>query len=331
MIGTAILFSFGCAKEVTVTAEDQEKSYFDAWMKINHPDLKPFGLGVYIMEDVAGTGDLVTDNDSFVFVEYTVTDLSGNVSGTSHEKLAQQIGSFSAANYYGANAIANDRGYTATGVLETIRGMRVGGTRKAIIPSWLNYTADYDTEEEYIKNSSGSNAIYTITVVDKTDDIIEWQLDSLRRFARNQMAGVDSTMSGYYYLTTREPSDTTTFRSDTSYYINYVGRLLDGHVFDTTIEDTAKVHGIWSSTKTYGPVHITMAEKYSEITMSSNGDSGSTLVDGFSFCLSRLRPYEKGICAFYSELGYGASGSDAVIPGYCPISFEIDVVDEPEG
>lgn len=325
----AVLLSGGCAKESSINSNEMAKSYFDAWMSVNHPGVSPTGLGVYILDDQPGSGSAISDND-FLFLEHTERDLSGNVSSTSVEKLSQQVGTYSAANYYGAEIFINNKAYTETGLLEMIKGMRVGGTRTAVIPSWLNTTADYDTEAEYLKKNEGTNAIFTVHLVDRTDNITKWEIDTLVRYVASNMAAVDSVMYGYHYKTIKEPTDTATFSSDTSFWINYTGRLLNGHVFDTTIEDTAKVHGIWSSSKTYAPMYVVMSENYTDITLGSDeSDSGSTTVGGFAFCLSKLRPYEKGVCAFYSELGYGYSGSGSSIPAYAPLVFEIEVVDNP--
>ena len=60
------------------------------------------------------------------------------------------------------------------GVSELLVGMKVGGHRKAIIPSWLMSYATYETEEEYLEVSTDmSNTIYDVTVTDFTEDITE--------------------------------------------------------------------------------------------------------------------------------------------------------------
>ena len=125
----------------------------------------------------------------------------------------------------------------------------------------------------------------------------------------------DSVKFGCYYRQTGQPSSTEAFPDDTTIYINYTGRLLDGKVFDTTIRDTAKRYGLYSDSKTYSPVSVSYknTESYSEITM---GDSGSTLIDGFSYTISRMKSHEKGVGIFYSVLGYGSSGSGNAIPGF---------------
>ena len=114
--------------------------------------------------------------------------------------------------------------------------------------------------------------------------------------------------------------------SDTTVYINYTGRRMDGVVFDTSVADTAKVYGIYSASKTYEPVPIYWGESYGDITMTT---SKTTPVTGFQMALWNMRPGEKAITAFYSELGYGSSGSGTAIPSYQPISFIIDLVEKP--
>ena len=71
----------------------------------------------------------------------------------------------------------------------------------------------------------------------------------------------------------------------------------------------------------------TMSEKADVITL-----DGSTVISGFAKTLKqmgKLRSGSKAIGMFYSELGYGYSGSSS-IPGYAPLIFEIEFVDKPE-
>ena len=320
-----------CAKEVSTDTSNMAREFIEAWMKVNHPEAVPHGLGVYIIDDKPGTGPAVTEDDIYLYTEFTTYDIDGNITGTTVEKTSQQAGNYSKGTYYGPKMIINLRDYTEAGILEMIKGMRVGGTRTAVIPSWLNVKKDYDTAEKYLKNNGGSNAICTITLKDKTTDIIKWELDTLARFVTGKlrMSPSDSLMYGFYLKTLKEPDDTSTYGTDSLFCVNYTGRLLNGKVFDTTIEDTAKVHGIWSSSKTYSPVYIQKADDYTETTMAADETStGDKSINGFSFCLSRLRQHEKVICAFYSVLGYGYSGQGSSIPSFCPLVFEIEAVDK---
>ena len=124
-----------------------------------------------------------------------------------------------------------------------------------------------------------------------------------------------------------------TFPSDTTIYINYTGKLLNGLVFDTNIEKVAWDNGLYSSSKSYEPAKIKWGESYSELTM---GDDDSSVITGFAMTLWDMRnlneegKYDKGVGVFYSPLGYGYSGSGSSIPPYAPLVFEIEIVANPE-
>ena len=98
-------------------------------------------------------------------------------------------------------------------------------------------------------------------------------------------------------------------------------------LFDTNVERIAKDNHVYSASRTYGPTAVQWGEAWSDITL-----DGSEVIGGFSRTLwqmAKLRKGSKGVGIFYSELGYGHSGSSN-IPGYAPLIFEIEFVDKPE-
>lgn len=326
--GIPVLMTAGCAKEREAGANEDEKLYFDAWMAVHHPDAVPSGNGIYILDDREGDGESV-DGANYLFVTYTTTDLDGNITATSDITKAQQLGTYEKAYYYGPNVwtVIYDNLYV--GVADMISGMKIGGTRTAVIPSWLMTYERQDSPEKYLEKSSGnSSTIYTVKIIDKTDDIIQWQIDSLEKFTEKYLEGVDSTFYGFYYKQLTEPTDTNAFSSDTTIYINYTGRLLNGQVFDTTIEDTAKMYNIWSSSNTYKPVEITWAESKDDITMSVD-DESTNMISGFTSLLWEMRNKERAVGVFYSSLGYGSS-STSMMPAYAPLLFDIEITEAEE-
>ena len=348
----AALSLYSCAREPKVSDNTAAKQYFDSWIKLNHPDAVKKDPGIYIISETPGTGKEWENTDNKVaFVTYTRRSLDGVVSATNDEAIAKQTGSYSSGNYYGWTTWYNTSGSLYAGLASALEGMKIGGTREVAIPSWLMVYARYADEETYLnppkkkkksgkKNStttsSESNAIYTFTLREQADDIKAWQVDTLERFVSTNMGGVDSTYYdgtdqtakfGFYFKTVKKGSGSQPIPSDTTVYINYTGRLLNGKAFDTTDEKVAKQNGIYSSSKTYEPVLINWGEKYTDLTMSS---SKSEIIDGFRAVLYHMHPMEKAVGAFWSELGYKYSGSGSRIPPYAPLFFEIELVEAPE-
>lgn len=335
LFAAAALAISGCAKHAASGTNDANKRYFDAWMQLNHPDARPVGLGIYIIEEEPGSGAEVKE-DGYALLDYVITDLEGNISSYTDKETAEQLGTFSQTAYYGPKFQSTVSGALPAGLAEALIGMKVGGHRKVVIPTWLMSYSTYDTEEEYLeKTSSSSNTIYDFTVRDFTEDIYKWQTEQIGDYFEensgifNGMTPADSLpdFSGFYYRQITAPADTTSFPKDTSIYINYTGRLLDGTVFDTTDERLAKDSGIWSSSRTYEPVKIKWGEKYTDLTM---GSSSSTVITGFALTIWQMRAFEKGIGVFTSNYGYGYTGSGENIPAFAPLSFEIEIVAEPE-
>lgn len=335
MCAAAALAFTGCAKQAASGANDANKRYFDAWMEINYPDARPTDLGVYIIEEEVGTGAVVKD-EGFVLLDYLTTDLEGNISSYTDSLTAEQLGDYKTGNYYGPKFQTTTEGTMPAGLFNALIGMKVGGHRKVIIPSWLMSYASYETEEDYLNVSSTTEStIYDFTVRDFTENIIDWQIERIDEyFADNSDIFNGMTVSdsipehkGFYYKQLMPVKDTTSFPSDTTIYINYTGRLLDGTVFDTTNERLAKDCGIWSSSRAYEPVEINWGENYTDITM---GSSSSSIISGFALTLWQMKAHEKGIGVFTSAYGYGYSGSGESIPPYAPLTFEIEIVSEPE-
>ena len=335
-----------CAKDPEVGLNDDALLYIDAWIKVHHPEAQRTALGVYILEDEPGTGALAgtPESNPYLRVSATVRTLDGSIQKTTDMRLAQQLGTYSDNYYYGPEIWARASDGLAAGLEETVADMRVGGRRKVMIPGWLlgyNSTTGssyrYDTAQEYLDNvSGGTAALYEITLEELISDTAKWEADSAGRYIARHFPGKsvrDSLEYGIYYFRTGEPSSTEEFHNDTTLYVNYIGRRLDGTVFDTSIADTAKYYGIYSATRSYGPSAVKWYGSdgtYSDISFTAYGStSSSSVIKGFSFALDQMHPHEKGTAIFTSDWGYGSSGSGSAIPGYSPLRFDFQIVDKP--
>ena len=210
--------------------------------------------------------------------------------------------------------------------------MRVGGTRKAIVPACLLTTSRYKTYKEYLDNSSQDSALeYTVPFGGQVNDIDQMEKDSLTRFIlRTFGQGIkplphekDMDADGSFYFITDSSAfaGKEKFPADTTIRINYTGALLNGQVFDTTLEKVAKDAGIYKDGKTYGPSSLAISTNYTEMKMDD-----SSLISGFSAGLSQMHWLgQKGVILFISALGYANTGSGQTIPPYSPLMFEVEL------
>ena len=329
LVTVLVAIAGSCARVQSTGVNDAAKRYFDAWISLHYPDAPQTPLGSRIIADSEGAGQLIgsAEDHPFIYCRYLVTDLNGKISTYTDEVTAKQLGTYSESSYYGPAIVWRSAGYLSAGVSELFETMRVGGTRTAVIPGWLTSTTStdyYDTAEEYLANVTGSDAICTFSVEEAISDIVAWEIDSLSRYMARHYPGVDSTAYGYYYIRTAEPLDTSEFTSGNSVYVNYTGRLLNGQVFDSTIEDTTKRYRLYVDGKTYEPVELTWPSEGEQVAFAS----GSSTISGFEKCVHEMRAGEKGICIFYSGLGYGIKASGSVIPAVSPLIFELHMLGE---
>ena len=343
IIALAFAGLVACARTVATPKHEADKRSFDAWVCVQkelHPEYlwKQTELGSWLLEEEIGKGELITGTEDTVYVRanYTVRNTSGTIQGTSIAKVAQQLGTYKETNYYGPALWYHNGAYA--GLEELLTGMRDGGRRVAAIPGWLLTYKRYDSPDKYLNDSTtNSTAIYEIDLVEHFRSTVEWELDSIGRYlARNYPSAFGKTAAaaradssgafGFWYTRLKAPSSSAELK-DTTVYINYTGRLLDGRVFDTTIRDTAITHGLYNSSKTYEPVAIKMGSSWADVKI---GSSQTSVVEGFGRTLAKMKAHEKGVGIFYSKLGYSTKGSGSSIPAYSPLSFEVQLVNKPE-
>ena len=326
---TAAIFC-SCAVDVETPSNEDDRMYLEAWIHTHYPDAEQTGLGVFILDDNPAEGEESVQVPCYARVTYTIRDLEGNVSSTGDSTVAKQLGTFNRSYYYGPRVWNVYENAISRGVEDMITGMTVGSTRTAVIPGWLQTYNRLDSKEEYMAAVTGNSPqIYEVRIDEVTDDIIKWQIDSLESYYLSRyLEKADSTYYGFYYKSESGEAKDEEIRllhKDTTIYVNYTGRLLNGQVFDTTLKDTAKVHGIYDSSKTYEPMEVSMDADSTQIQL-----DGNSTISGFGLTLWQMEPMGKGSGMFYSGLGYGSSGSGSRIPEFAPLVFEIEIVADPE-
>lgn len=314
----AALLCQSCAEVEMPGKNEVNKRFFESWIKINHPDAKNNGSGIYVFEEKAGSGKSVDDlkTNPYLSIEYTKSDLEGNITETTDARIAQQIGTYTESGNYGPVTVLRGANQLNAGLEMLLEGMKEGGSRTGAIPGWYDTKYRFNTEKEYFDQITGTDHIYSVKVDKVISDLKAYQIDSIENYIRrNFKTPVDSVMYGYYYIQTKAPSDTATIDKTSKVYVNYTGKLLNGKVFDTNDEKTSKDAKLHTSGKTYEKFEVTLQEDYTEM----------STVQGFSYCVHNMKKGEKGICIFISDLGYAGSEQSS-IPQFSPLVFEIEML-----
>lgn len=329
------LLAGACAKNNTSTTGQTAREYLQLWIDKYHPGTAANEDGLYILNDIPGTGEVWNSEKKYVYVDITIRSLSGTVSTTTDENLAKQLGTYVKGNYYGPKYQMLGSGVSYAGVDALLKGMKVGGTRQAVVPAWMLTTSRFDSQQKYLDAcTSSSHLIYEITLEGQTDDPDADAASFLEQYvhetygadwkAVSYVSGEEADGSFWFVSDTSAFAGTTHLANDASVSLNYTGILLPGGtVFDTTLEKVAKDGGIFNAEKTYSPQTVKFASSYDSITMGSS----TSLINGFKGGLSLLHwKGQKAVVLFTSKHGYTSSGSGNVIPGYAPLLFELEIL-----
>lgn len=302
---TAFL-AFSCAEEKDESSESVQNRILQAFVETHYPDARQTASGLYIIDSIPGTGR-VLDEDSYALVDYTITYLDGSYYSYTSDSIARQLGEYTPSGYYHPRIL--DVAESNAGIKEILTGMKEGGMVKAIIPATL---LDGESGSEII-HSDGSSRIYEFYLREVIGNAYAYQVQQLEDFS-DKSYNLDSTEYGFY--STKNLYTIDSLQSGESADVRYVGKYLDGTVFDTNIEDTAKKYRIYSSSNEYDAISFKYQDSEEE-TLSAN-----SFVDGFTKALWRMGYGDHGVAYFYSELGYGDNGNSN-IPGYVPLFFEL--------
>ena len=325
-----ILVLVSCAEHIYETIYDTQQRILDAWIDHNYgEDLQPTESGMYYLERETNPDGKPIVDSAFVFVKYSVKYLDGVYKDSNIKEVAQQLGTYSVTDYY-THDIWLVKDYSLTeGIYEVLMGMKTGEKVTVAIPPSLLYSETVSYYSLFYYTTEGSDSekvsvIYELEVLDYVTDIKQYQLDEMTKFRNENYEGLDPEETGFYFLKTKtvsfeESADSVVDEEKMNVF--YTGKMLDGFVFDSNIKDTAKKYRFYNTSSDYSGMQITFKDSIRLMQETNNS------IPGFIKALHKMQYGEEAIVFFYSDLGYGESGS-GTIPSYTPLFFELRVDEE---
>lgn len=303
-----------CARDVADNSSSSYDRALAAWIRTNYGTaLTPTDSGVYVLSYEPGTGKAVKDSQ-YVFVHYTCTDLNGNVISTNREEVSHQLGTYSATDFYGSDIWCVGVESVAKGLEQVLLTMKEGGRARIAVPAGQN-TVKYAGYNAF--NFGSGNVIYDFEVDSVVEDIFEYQNDQLRDYSLRHANGIDTTMEGLYYRLLSSTTGCDSINNETTIKVRYIGKRLDGTIFDTNIRDTAKRYRIYNPNNKYEAMEVTYYSDEAAFLENSKN------VEGFTYALMQMKYGDTSEVFFRSDFGYSSTGTGNAIPEYCPLYFWI--------
>jgi len=151
---------------------------------------------------------------------------------------------------------------------------------------------------------------------------MEEEKAAIAKFAEQEPANIASyiadnkltlktTASGLKYVINQTSAKRKPLPGDTV-FVNYIGRTLDGKVFDTSIEAEAEKAGIKQDGRPYEPISFILGQRQ--------------VIAGWDEGLQLLNEGSKATFVIPSKLAYAERGAGADIKPYSTLRFDVELV-----
>lgn len=306
-VALAVMALFSCVKDVDENEKD-ELLRLEAYMSLYGSNFTLQPSGLYTLINEQGTGAFPA-NGNYVLYKFEGKNLDGKVFETSNTQLAQLHDIYTASNRYVSRYVEYKTAASSTmkGLNEGLSYLKEGGKATFIMPSRLAYGG-----VSYAGLPAYSSVIYTVELEKVVSDPVAYELSNIQSYIQDSFPSlvISEIFQDSVYFLTKTEGNGDLFVKDNEVEVNYIGSFMDGWVFDTNIDSVARVHNLYSSSKTYTPLKFVV--------------DGTQVISGFSRAVKHLRREGYAKVLLPSNVAYKAAGSGNIRP-YEPIMFEIFV------
>lgn len=168
-----------------------------------------------------------------------------------------------------------------------------------------------ETRKEQVNSDfpSGTYVEYTIKVLAVKDE--HGDIAKIDKYAQDNNLKVKSTESGLRYVVT-EAGEGEQLTPGDSAKVDYVGKFMDGKVFDTSYEEVAKENNIFRPGRPYAPLSLVVGV--------------GRVIRGWDEGLTLLKQGDKATFLIPSYLGYGPRGAGSIPPNTILV-FDVEIME----
>ena len=278
-------------------------------------------MGYYVIPISSSGSTTKPKEDSWVRYDYVLRNQYGDIvngyySGSTYvnlitdAQLAKELGVYRDTIHYVPDfQIISD--VYATGIPNGVRDamksyMHLGDSVRLVMIPEVSWQSAVST------TNSNAPIVTDIAIREIVDNIAEYKINEIDAFASTKYpAAIKDTVGLYYLHVTPPPASPVADSSKVRVW--YVGRFLDGFVFDTNIADTAKAHNIYSAVRQYKELEVTLIE------------GKSNVYAGFERALRKMNVGSEIVTFSTSNWGGGYQAGTNFIY-HIPIMFEIWMV-----
>ena len=167
---------------------------------------------------------------------------------------------------------------------------------------------DIFSKEDFEKEKQAAAALNEKTY----KDAIEKEKNDIQKYLLDNKIEVKPTSSGLYYIPLKEGTGTQA-KNGQKVSINYVGKLLDGKLFDTNIEAEATKGGIKKEDQHFKVFEFELGK--------------GEVIAGLEEGMYLMKVGGKAVLLLPSKIAYGESGAGGFFGAYTPLLFEVELLD----
>ncbi|NVN96033.1 MAG: FKBP-type peptidyl-prolyl cis-trans isomerase [Bacteroidetes bacterium] len=133
----------------------------------------------------------------------------------------------------------------------------------------------------------------------------------LEKYLTDNKIKVKPTVTGLYYMELKKGTGVKAEKGK-KVKVNYTGKLINGTVFDTSVESDAKKSNTYNPKRPYEPIEFVLGE--------------GQVIPGWDEGISMMKVGGKAKLVIPSKLGYGERGAGNSIPPCSILIFEVELV-----